>query len=197
LGIAQAIIAQTKAGGKMSNEEKAMTCCECGGTMKGQIENYRYLQSGLKNVLLKGILVFRCKDCGAEVPEFTGASSLHSLIGIRLLFNDSRLSGDEVRFLRKLVGYSATELAQLAGTSKFVVSRWENQDTFGEHTDRLVRLICLNKMLRDSLPETDQSGLARFMETALKTLEKAKSSKKSVEIDREDLERVTSDCTLH
>jgi hypothetical protein len=58
-------------------------------------------------------------------------------------------------------------------------------------------------MLRDSLPETektaggaevrtlvDPSGLARFMETALKTLKKTKSSKRSVEIDREDLERV-------
>jgi transcriptional regulator with XRE-family HTH domain len=174
--------------------------------MKGQVENYRYVESGLKNVLLKGILVFRCKDCGAEVPEISGASSLHTLIGIRLLFKDSRLNGEEVRFLRKLVGYSATELAQLAGTSKSVVSRWENKDTFGEHTDRLIRLICLNKMLSDSLPEVDKteggadgrartlvdpSGLTRFMVTALKTLKKGRNSRKSVEIDREDLERVS------
>ena len=128
-------------------------CYDCGATMKAHVENYRYLECGLKNVILKGIVVFRCKECGAEVPEIVAASALHSLIGLRLLFKKSRLDGDEVRFLRKLVGYSATQLAELSGTSKSVVSRWENKATLGSHTDRLIRMICVNKMLQDAFPK--------------------------------------------
>lgn len=176
-------------------------CYDCGATMKAQVESYRYLESGLKNVILKGILVFRCKECGAEVPELVSASALHSFIGMRILFKENRLDGDEVRFLRKLVGYSATELAELAGTSKSVVSRWENRTTLGSQADRLIRMICFNKMIQDAFPKddaalaktlVDTTGLARFMETALKNLRDKKDSKKSLEIERKDLEKVAS-----
>jgi transcriptional regulator with XRE-family HTH domain len=178
-------------------------CYDCGTTMKAQVENYRYVESGLKNVILKGILVFRCKKCGADVPEIVAASALHSLIGLRLLFKDTRLNGDEVRFLRKLVGYSASQLAELAGTSKSVVSRWENRTTLGSHTDRLIRMICFNKMLQDAFPKDDATAataktlmdasvLARSMETLLKNLRDKKDSKKSMEIERKDLEKVAA-----
>ncbi len=178
-------------------------CYDCGTNMKAHVENYRYLESGLKNVILKGILVFRCKECGTEVPEIVAASALHSLIGMRILFKESRLTGDEVRFLRKLVGYSATELAELAGTSKSVVSRWENRTTLGSQADRLIRMICFNKMIQDAFPKdevafartktlVDTTGLARFMETALKNLRDNKPSKKSMEIERKDLEKVAA-----
>ena len=177
-------------------------CYDCGATMNAQVENYRYLESGLKNVILKGILVFRCKECGAEVPEIVAASALHSFIGMRILFKEDRLNGDEVRFLRKLVGYSATELATLAGTSKSVVSRWENRATLGSQADRLIRMICFNKMIQDAFPKegemvtsktlVDTTGLARFMETALKNMRDKKDSKKSLEIERKDLEKVAA-----
>jgi len=202
----------TKRGGEdeamsVAVKEKAVAriqkCYDCGETMRAKVENYRYMESGLKNVILKGILVFRCKKCGAEVPEIVGASALHSLIGIRLLFKEDRLAGEEVRFLRKLVGYSATELAELAGTSKPVVSRWENRATLGSQADRLIRMICFNKMIQDAFPKdetlaartktlADATGLARFMETALKNMRDKKDSKKSMEIERKDLEKVAA-----
>ena len=172
--------------------------------MKGTIENYRYMECGLRNVILKGIVVFRCQNCGAEVPEIVAASALHSLIGIRLLFKPMRLNGEEVRFLRKVVGYSATELAELAGTSKSVVSRWENRTTLGSHTDRLIRMICVNKMIQEAFPGDDASPattakalmdatvFARTMQTLLKNLRDKKDSKKSMEIERQDLEKIAA-----
>lgn len=184
-------------------------CYECPGTMTGRRENYRYLECGLKNVVLRDILVFRCDHCGAVVPEITDASLLHSLIGMRILFRDGRLCGEEVRFLRKLVGYTATALAELAGTSKSVVSRWEHKTTFGENTDRLLRLIFFNKMLVDTFPPCDSdeddmglhatraktlfdpSKFAHLMENVLRKL-RAKAAAKTVTIERAELEQMTA-----
>lgn len=164
-------------------------CYECGRTMEGRKENYRYIESGLDSVVLRDVLVFRCRQCGAAVPQIMSANILHRLIAIRLLTKEYRLSGAEVRFLRKAVGYSATQLAKMAGTSKQVVSRWENRSSMGQDSDRLVRLLCAHKMLREALlgvdPLVDQDKmlaeaqeLVSNMEETLKTIHKRKAGKK-------------------
>ncbi len=163
-------------------------CYECGTEVEGQRENYRYVESGLKSVVLRNILVFRCKQCGAVVPQITAATELHCRIAVHLLTKETRLAGEEVRFLRKAVGYSATEFAKMLGTSKAIVSRWENHSTLGQESDRLVRLICVNKMLSDSLSNTDHSRISEAdvrqaqelvlsMHDTLKKLRKKKSHK--------------------
>jgi len=164
-------------------------CYECGAETEGRRENYRYVESGLSSVVLTNVLVFRCKRCGAVVPQITAAAVLHLRIAMHLLTKETRLSGEEVRFLRKAVGYSATELAKMLGTSKAVVSRWENYSTLGQESDRLVRLICVNKMLGDRLLNADRSRidekdiqraqeLVASMDDTLRKLRKKKSHKK-------------------
>ncbi len=137
-------------------------CYSCGGYMDGRKEDYRYVECGLNTVTLKNILVFRCKDCRAIVPQISAAHYLHRLIGFSVLMKGSLLSGAEVKFLRRLLRYSVTELAKLAGTSKSVVSRWENHSTFGKDSDRLLRLILAHKMLRDVLAEVQANHDDRF-----------------------------------
>jgi YgiT-type zinc finger domain-containing protein len=164
-------------------------CFECGRTMEGRRENYRYVESGLDSVVLRNVLVFHCKHCGAAVPQIVAANILHRLIAIRLLTNEYRLSGAEVRFLRKAVGYSATELAKMAGSSKQLVSRWENRSSLGQDSDRLIRLLCAHKMMRDSLlgvdPLVNKDGLlaeaqelVSSMEDTLRKIHKKKAGKK-------------------
>jgi transcriptional regulator with XRE-family HTH domain len=157
--------------------------------MEGRRENYRYAESGLDSVVLRNVLVFHCKHCGAAVPQIVAASILHRLIAICLLTNEYRLSGAEVRFLRKAVGYTATELAKMAGTSKQVVSRWENRSSLGQDSDRLIRLLCAHKMMRDALLGVDPlvnknellaeaQELVSSMEDTLKKIHKKKAGKK-------------------
>lgn len=135
---------------------KTGNCYSCGKPMEGRIENYKYDECGLKSVTLKNILVFHCKPCGAIVPEISNAQELHRLIGLKLLLKDSLLTGAEVKFLRKLLGYSATDFAEVVGTSKTVISRWENRSTFGKDSDRMIRLICINKFVEEGLSEVQK-----------------------------------------
>src|SRR5205809_6761575 len=90
----------------------------CGGTMEGRKGEYRYRESGLNSVVLKDILVFHCTKCNAVVPEIPAAGVLHRVIALRLLWKKTLLTGGELRFLRKLIGYSVTEFGKIMGSPK-------------------------------------------------------------------------------
>lgn len=122
-------------------------CYECGKTMVGKRENYRYQEAGLKSVVLLNIVVYHCK-CGAIVPEIPYAGLLHHCIAMSVLEKKTLLSGEEIRFMRKAAGYSATELARVMGMNKVTVSHWENDKRkIGKDADRLLRLVCFARIM--------------------------------------------------
>lgn len=134
-------------------EERVATvtrkCYECGRLMEGRRENYPYTEVGLKSVTLTNVLVFHCK-CGAIVAELPAAGQLHFVIALDLLRKDTILSGEEARYLRKWVGYSATELSKTTGYSKSMISKWENErKKITKESDRLLRLVIFAKMLEN------------------------------------------------
>jgi transcriptional regulator with XRE-family HTH domain len=144
-------------------------CNECKRTLFGRRENYQYTESGLKSVTLTNVLVFHCK-CGAILAELPAVGQLHFLIAFDLLRKKTILSGEEARYLRKWVGYSATELAETTGYSKSIVSRWENEkQNIGKESDRLMRLVVFAKMLENAVGQTisvDGTGLPNKMAEA-------------------------------
>jgi len=135
---------------------------DCGRMMVGRRENYPYNEVGLKSVTLTNVLVFHCR-CGAIVAELPSVGQLHFLIAYDLLRKKSILSGEEARYLRKWVGYSATELAETTGYSKSIISRWENdKQQIAKESDRLLRLVIFAKMLENAVGQTisvDGKGL--------------------------------------
>jgi YgiT-type zinc finger domain-containing protein len=130
----------------MSDVISTAKCYECGHTMEGRKGEYRYTECGLNSVILKDILVYHCPKCSALVPEIPAAGVLHRVIALRILNKKNRLSGSEIRFLRKFCGYSVKDFAAILGSIKHVISRFE-KDGCGKMNDRLIRMLVLGQTL--------------------------------------------------
>jgi len=130
-----------------------MNCTECGTAMKTRKENYRYDECGLKYVTLVGVRVSRCPKCGnyeVSIPQIEG---LHRLIDRILIEKVTRFTGDEVRFLRKSLGWSGSDFAKHMGVTDETVSRWENDAApIGPQADRLLRLMVAQGRLTTNYP---------------------------------------------
>lgn len=127
--------------GRFASEEPVFKKCHvCSGQMEGRHENYQYTECGLDNVVLVGVLVYHCK-CGEIAVQIPAVSTLHRLIALELIKKPTLLSGDEVRYLRKFVGYGGSEFADMLGTTKVTMSRWETGATrITKNNDRVLRI---------------------------------------------------------
>jgi putative zinc finger/helix-turn-helix YgiT family protein len=121
-------------------------CRACGkGELMSFRERVRYVASGLPNVWLDGIEVRRCSVCKEQVEVIPSVEKLHRAIGLVVVKKPARLTGAEVRFLRKLLGYSGADFARHIGVDPTVVSKWENdQQPIGEQSDRLLRMMVVH-----------------------------------------------------
>ena len=141
-----------------------MTCAECGGKLRSKKENYRYLACGLPNVTLTGVEVRRCATCGDHEVVLPHIEKLHEALANAIVRHEARLSSSEVRFLRKYLGYSGVDFANLIGVSPETVSRWENKkESMGSSTERLLRLLVVHKT---PIQEYPIEMLTRIAQTA-------------------------------
>lgn len=130
---------------------KTLKCDRCDGTMKPDVRDVRYPESGLPNVILQGLRVYVCSSCQAETPEIPNLLQLHQVIAKALLTKPATLTGPEIRFLRRHVGLKAAEFAEQLGTTPVTVSRWETKaNAIALKTDRLIRLLCVRKLEEDA-----------------------------------------------
>lgn len=131
-------------------------CPVCKAMMEGKIENYHYTECGLSSVSLRNILVFHC-ECGAIVPVIPQPANLHRRIVMDILKKSTLLSGEEIRFLRKMAGFTSVELAGFVGVHAVSVTRWEKgTSTIGKANDRVLRLICFVGMLQEAIQSQEK-----------------------------------------
>lgn len=90
--------------------------------------------------------VARCSKCEEYEVLIPNADGLHRAIARSVLAKTERLSGAEVRFLRKVLGWSGTDFAEHMGTTAETISRWENGTAaIGPQADRLLRLMVMSR----------------------------------------------------
>ena len=82
-----------------------MKCVECGSPMRTRKENYRYDECGLKHVTFVGVDVARCPRCGNYEISIPHIEELHRLLAKVLIEKSTRFTGEEIRFLRKGLGW--------------------------------------------------------------------------------------------
>lgn len=118
-------------------------CLNCGNkdvvVARGE---YTFLESGLSNVILLNVEISTCKNCGEKVVSIPNPNQLLEVIGEQIILEPTRLSGQEIRFLRKNIYLKTQEFAQMLGVHRGTISRWENghsKPTASE--DRLIRMV--------------------------------------------------------
>lgn len=94
--------------------------------MTREVRDVEYDWCGLTGVVLGDIVVLTCPNCEEEETEIPGVENLHRSLAKSLLMKSGPLLGEEIRFLRKHVGWSSTAFAKHIGVALETVSRWES-----------------------------------------------------------------------
>jgi len=123
-----------------------MKCLTCGHEMTSRRENHHYKESGLKNVVLVNVEVRACPNCGAREVVIPRMDELHRVIAHAVTTKEAKLGGEQIRFLRKYLGWSGSDLAAYMAVQPETVSRWESgSQEMGPVADRLLRLLVSNR----------------------------------------------------
>lgn len=137
--------------------------CGCGEQAKVTRGDYLFLESGLTNVTLRGIELLQCEACGNTTPVLSKINNLMQVIASALVHKPSQLTGIEVRFLRKYIGFTGEQFGKKLGLTKEHVSRIENNKyQVGAQTDRLIRFLAVSA---SSSLESEMKGLFNQLET--------------------------------
>lgn len=118
-------------------------CGDCGGKATIERGNYEFKECGLPGVVLQGIEVMRCPECG-DSPIIPRLNDLFHALALAVINKPYRLRGTDVRFLRKYLRLTGEEFGLLLNADKTTISKWENEaDTVGDQSDRLIRAIVM------------------------------------------------------
>lgn len=135
---------------------KKAECSNCGADAPVVVGSYRFEESGLDCVILAGIEIIKCAQCGNEDPIIPRLNALMRLLTLAVLKKPYRLCGQELRFLRKYVRMTGEQFATFLHVDKTTISKWENnEDPIGDQSDRLIRavVLALGQGLRAKLEE--------------------------------------------
>jgi putative zinc finger/helix-turn-helix YgiT family protein len=159
-------------------------CTNCGERIVSERRNYRYTESGVPDIVLQGVWVADCPQCGNSDVSIPRLAKIHREIARAIANSPARLTGPQLRFLRKHLGLNGEELSRYLHTDKTKISKWETEeDRIGPSTDRLIRLLAaaLDEELRpqiaavaEHLPQIlDESGRGWELHIDVETLQGA------------------------
>ena len=155
-------------------------CGACGKQRRYSVaDSYRYIESGLDNVILRNVEIVECACGGRAVLR--AVPTLLRIVAACFAYKPARLKGREVRFVRSVLGRSSKDFANAISVTPEHLSRVENgQDTVSPAMDKIVRLRLVLELLKvDALAQlfdidelqtiidkklpTDDEGLALYL----------------------------------
>ena len=138
---------------EMKSPDIVSQCSDCGKEARVERGTYRFRESGLDNVVLKGIEIVKCPACGNEEPIIPNLDGLLRVLSVAIVTNRFPLAGAEVRYLRKYLEMSGEQFARILHTDKSTLSKWETGAVnIGSKSVLLIRAVALNlgRGLRDN-----------------------------------------------
>lgn len=148
-----------------------MNCWECGTELKViHGKPYHYTECGLPNVHLYGIVQYECPTCNTTSVSLPSINDLHRTIGKAVVHKKDRLTGAEVKFLRKELNLKSKKLAEILGVKPETFSRWENEKTpISETCDKFLRNLYIS-YVSEQTGEFMEGGILGLLATVSKTV---------------------------
>lgn len=105
------------------------------------MDGYRYTESGLDNVIVRGVN-FVTDDAGEQVVTIQNIDGLHRAIATAIITKTASMTGKELRFLRTEMGMTQAELAAIVHREPLAMSRWERGEVeqIDTNAETLIRL---------------------------------------------------------
>jgi putative zinc finger/helix-turn-helix YgiT family protein len=142
-------------------DNEKVVCSNCGTEAVRTIGVYPFKESGLNNVTLIGVNLIECSNCGNVDPIIPDVNDLMRAIAWHIATQRFRLTGEDVRFLRKYLRMTGVGFAELLGVDNTTLSKWENDaDVIGTANERLIRSVAL--ALGEGLKERSEEGIRTF-----------------------------------
>jgi putative zinc finger/helix-turn-helix YgiT family protein len=129
--------------------------------LKVSRENHRYDECGLPDVVLVGVEVRRCPECGFQMVVIPRIEVLHRKLAQTVATHATKLTPVEIRFLRKYLGYDRERFSQVMGVDEGTVSHWETGRPMGAIADRLLRILVMREKPIDEYPNDALADVAK------------------------------------
>jgi transcriptional regulator with XRE-family HTH domain len=132
-------------------------CTKCGSTDVDLklLPEYQYEQFGISATLCYSVIRPFCNQCKHEVDIIPNGEGLDAALALVRILSPIKLNGDELRFIRKVMGLQAVAVAKLVEMSAESYSRLENgHNPISEKTEKLFRFNALIE-LQEKAPAID------------------------------------------
>ncbi len=104
-------------------------------------DSFHYTGCGLRNIYLRNGYAVE-KTAYGRATAIEDVEGLHKAIGLHLVHHKARLSGAEVRFLRKELDMPQALLGQLIGAGETTIRHWESgRGRITRPAERMLRLL--------------------------------------------------------
>ncbi len=135
---------------------RASNVCRCDTRVEVRtLDIYETALFGVKMVLRDAVLEKECKDCGKKIFTIPDQGGLIAAAALTRIKSPLKLTGSEIRFIRKAMEISAKDLSSCLAVTCETLSRWENsKQPMTPAYEKLFRLLASIR-LRERAPIID------------------------------------------
>ena len=127
---------------KVMMKEAKQRCVTCGDNSmcEGEVSLTREIGEHVFSATTKGLV---CTTCGESIADVLAGERFD--LAVAEILSEASPTGDAFRFLRKVAGLRARDLARMLGVTGDTISRWEN----GKHPVDRAAFFVLGKVARE------------------------------------------------